>query len=86
MAAASPMSTTFSRYHVSQITRGNCIHTAEPRKWAAFDIRPCPPRCAANILRQVSTVSSLLMASKPQESQVFGKHSTMKVAVSLSNW
>ena len=58
VAAASPISTTFSWCHRSQSTRGNCIHTAEPRRCAAFDIRACPPRCRSKIRRQVSTVSS----------------------------
>lgn len=86
VAAASPISTTFSWCQVSQITRGNCIHTAEPRRWAAFDISSCPPKWRSKMRRQVSTVSSLLMSAKPSASQTSGVVSTMNVAVVSSNW
>jgi hypothetical protein len=35
---------------------------------------------------QVAIVSSWLMRSKPKRRQVASVHSTMKVAVSASNW
>ena len=86
VAAASPISTTFSWCHRSQITRGKFIQTAEPRRWLALDIRALPPRWAANTRSQVAIVSSLDMSSKPQASHVCWVHSTIAVAVSASNW
>ena len=86
MAAASPISTTFSWYQRSQTTRGKFIHTAEPRRWLAFDISAWPPRWRAKTRSQVAMVSSLLIASKPHASHVCWVHSTITVAVSASNW
>ena len=86
MAAASPISTTFSWCHCSQITRGKFIHTAEPRRWLAFDINEWPPRCSAKTRSQVAIVSSFVICSKPHASQVCCVHSTITVAVSASNW
>jgi len=86
VAAASPISTTFSWYQRSQITRGKFIHTAEPRRWCAFDINAWPPRCFAKTRSHVATVSSFDICSKPHASHVCCVHSTITVAVFESNW
>ena len=86
VAAASPISTTFSWYQRSQMTRGKFIHTAEPRRWLAFDISAWPSRWRANTRSQVAIVSSFDICAKPQASQVCCVHSTITVAVLLSNW
>ena len=86
VAAASPISTTFSWCQRSQMTRGKFIHTAEPRRWLALEISEWPPRWAAKTRSHVAIVSSLDMSSKPHASQVCWVHSTMAVAVSASNW
>ena len=86
VAAASPISTTFSWYQRSQITLGKFIHTADPRRWCAFDISAWPSRCFAKTCSHVAMVSSFDMSSKPHASQVCCVHSTITVAVSASNW
>ena len=85
VAAASPISTTFSCDQLSQSTRGKLIQ-AEPRMWWALDISAWPPRSSANSRSQAAIDSSLLMSPKPNVVQVASAHSTMKVAVSASNW
>ena len=85
MAAASPISTIFSYDHFSHSTRGKFSH-AEPRTCAAFDISRWPPRYFAKIFSQARQFSSWLMVPKPNFCQVSSAHSTMKVAVSASNW
>src|SRR5215469_12008413 len=85
VAAASPINTIFSCDQVSHNTRGK-FSQAEPRKCAAFDMSGCPARYLANMRSQVQHDSSWLMPSKPNFRQVASEHSTMKVAVSESNW
>jgi hypothetical protein len=41
---------------------------------------------AAKMRSQAATISSLVIVAKPKASQVSGRHSTMNVAVSASNW
>ena len=85
VAAASPISTTFSCDQVSHSTRLK-LSQAEPRRCRALVISRWPPRFLAKILSQAAIVSSWPMRSKPARRQVASEHSTMKVAVSASNW
>ena len=85
VAAASPISTTFSCDQVSHSTRGKLSH-ADPRRCRALVIRRLPSRYLAKMRSQVAMVSSWLMRSKPNLRQVASEHSTMNVAVSASNW
>ena len=85
VAAASPISTTFPCDQFSQSTRGKLIH-AEPRMCRAFEISSWPPSSSAKSRSQVAIVSSCDISPKPNVAQVSSEHSTMKVAVSASNW
>ncbi len=71
---------------VSQSTRGK-LSQAEPRRCLAFDIRLWPPRWSAKISSQAAI--ALLLAHLAEAEGVaglLGRISTMKVAVSASNW
>ena len=85
VAAASPSSTMFLWLQRSHSTRLK-LSQAEPRRWRAFDINLWPPRLRAKIFSQAAIVSSVVIRSKPARRQVSSEHSTMKVAVSASNW
>ena len=93
VCAASPMSTmgvlclamSCQCTQVWQITRGNWIQLAEPRRCLALLTRSCPSRYLANRRWQKAMPSSWLMVSMPWAFHTDSGVSTMKVEVSASN-
>ena len=85
VAAASPISTILWYDHFSQSTRGKFSH-AEPRMCDAFDISRWPPRYLAKMRSQVRQILVLAHRAEAEFLPRLSEHSTMKVAVSASNW